>query len=113
MSLMNRRTCRFTIVLVPVMLIALSSVMTYAADKAELADAERMLDRADDLFANGSDDLASVELDAAVEKLEAIAKADPKSAKAQALLARAHAGRGDAERADAASARAAELAPKN
>jgi tetratricopeptide (TPR) repeat protein len=112
MILLNKAALRLLVAWVLAVLLVPSYAPAAAADDT-LADVERQLDRVDDLFDSGSDELASSMLDTAVETLEAAAKRDPKSAKAQALLARAYAGRGDAELADAASTRAAELEPAN
>ena len=112
MAVMNHAPARFFVLLA--LAVTLSpAAASRAADDDALADAERQLDRADDLFESGSDDLASIQLDDAIKALEALAKKDPKSAKAQALLARGYAGRGEAESSGAAIARAAELAPDN
>src|SRR5688572_5456108 len=94
-----------------VLTVLLSAQSARAADT--LDDLARQLDRVEDLFRSDSPALASGMLDTAIEKLEAVAKDQPKEAKAQALLARAYSYRADDAKADAAYARAAELAPEN
>ena len=97
--------------------VAVVLAIVLAAPLARAADAldglATQLDRVEDLFRSDSPELASAMLDTATKELEAFAKAEPADARAQALLARGYSYRGDDAKADAAFARAAELAPEN
>jgi tetratricopeptide (TPR) repeat protein len=103
----------------PYAALALAVVLTTlaaraGADTVDSLDAlAKQLDRVEDLFRSDSPELASAMLDTATGRLEAVAKVKPTDARAQALLARGYSYRGDGAKADAAFARAAQLAPDN
>ena len=97
--------------LLVVLLIAAAAVADESIDGVE-----KQLDRVVDLFESGSGQLASAMLDEAVKALDAAVKQTPDDAKAHFLRGRAYVYRGekgDDGVADAAYARAAELAPDN